>query len=447
MFRSASAGQPLRTWHCFAGTPPAPLERPPYDTAFGDDNHGYCLEPAFGHSVGWTVVASDGCAAITVGPVQTQEGAVLGLIRRWNERGRPDRHFGHTGDRLEAFGFEEARASRAVMDRESRQLFVAGHSWRSFPNAIGLTRIDARSGSADLGFGGDGVVQVSVGNHRGPFDVTEVDAIAWDPATRRLFLSFYATDVEEVEHSGVLCRNADGTVGSSFGPDGLFAVATMSPAAPFQHLAVDSSSRLVAAGTLRLKDGTALVVSRMRPDGEPDPDFGSDGKVFLKGLPGVRAASVQVDREDRILVVGDTQDPTSIRRELFALRLNPQGRVDPSFGAAGWFRGCFAGFGIQSSAASTAATLDSEGRLLVTGESDTFREPGWIGLLRLTPNGLRDTSFAGLGTARFDLHRHRHRIGSRSVTTDATGRILLAGLVQDLPQSDSEGLLLRAVDR
>jgi hypothetical protein len=99
----------------FAGTPPAPLERPPYDTAFGDDNHGYCLEPAFGRSAGWSAVASDESAAITVGPVQTQEGAVLGLIRRWNERGRPDRHFGHTGDRLEAFGFEEARASRAVM--------------------------------------------------------------------------------------------------------------------------------------------------------------------------------------------------------------------------------------------------------------------------------------------------------------------------------------------
>ena len=82
-----------------------------------------------------------------------------------------------------------------------------------------------------------------------------------------------------------------GTLDSKFGTGG-----QVVPALPgttldgVRALAIFRDGRIVAAGTLRLADGTTrLVAFRLLPTGEIDPSFGAGFGYVLAGPPGSRA--------------------------------------------------------------------------------------------------------------------------------------------------------------
>src|SRR6201999_751609 len=93
----------------------------------------------------------------------------------------------------------------------------------------------------------------------------------------------------------------------------------------------------VGAGNRVLAGGSAagqLVVVKMRASGSLDSTFGTRGQVVpaLPGtsLDGVRA--IQTFRDGRIVAAG-TLRLTDGTTRFVALRLLPSGEIDPSFGA------------------------------------------------------------------------------------------------------------------
>jgi len=91
--------------------------------------------------------------------------------------------------------------------------------------------------------------------------------------------------------------------------------------------------------------GYGLAVTRLLPDGRPDPDFGDAGMRALRVGPSLHPARVAVEPNGKIVVVGTSFASKSggpfegePGRPVVA-RLNPDGSLDRGFASGGVFRG------------------------------------------------------------------------------------------------------------
>jgi uncharacterized delta-60 repeat protein len=100
-----------------------------------------------------------------------------------------------------------------------------------------------------------------------------------------------------------------------------------------------SGRRLIAIG----QRSGRLAVTRLLPDGRPDPSFGDGGLRTLRlgnlFVPG----AVAIEPDGRILLAGVSHREKSLSRERMpgwatVVRLDPDGSLDPSFGEGGVFR-------------------------------------------------------------------------------------------------------------
>ena len=146
---------------------------------------------------------------------------------------------------------------------------------------------------------------------------------------------------------------------------------------------------LVAADATRNGTGVMLVL-RLTPDGKLDPAFGAGGRVDQLP-PGMTAASpvaIAVMADDRIVIAGAaTPGPGS---SFFAVaRLLPSGVPDPSWDGDGMTT---YQWGPSTAEYPTALAVDADGRVTVAGTQG-------IGTLvaRYLPNGAPDLSFAFAG--------------------------------------------------
>jgi len=115
-----------------------------------------------------------------------------------------------------------------------------------------------------------------------------------------------------------------------------------------------------------------LRVTRLRPSGDLDPGFGRAGTAGVR-LPlavGNHVSPVAADAQGRVLLAGflGRDDPFSGTKgpkhpSLAVARLLPDGRMDPSFGEGGWI---ITAVPEPLEVTSTAATLDPQGRLLLS---------------------------------------------------------------------------------
>jgi len=136
--------------------------------------------------------------------------------------------------------------------------------------------------------------------------------------------------VYEYPRSRVLLRAADGAPVPSFGSSGT--IQLPSRVRP-EALSFAKGGGALVVGSHDVSGGLEPgVVLRFRPNGKPDPEFGHDGRVVLRpgGGAEVRARALGAGARGRILVGG-------IAGRRFALtRLLPDGRPDPRFGSGGW---------------------------------------------------------------------------------------------------------------
>src|SRR3954471_20516738 len=96
--------------------------------------------------------------------------------------------------------------------------------------------------------------------------------------------------------------------------------------------------RIVAAGTLRLADGsTRFVTLRLLPSGEIDPSFGAGAGYVLSGPPGAQLAAMVMDRTGNIILGGAANGAPLV------IRLAGDGTPDPTFGAGGSVAGAALG--------------------------------------------------------------------------------------------------------
>jgi uncharacterized delta-60 repeat protein len=116
-------------------------------------------------------------------------------------------------------------------------------------------------------------------------------------------------------------------------------------------IAVDSQERIVLAGIARNTTSYDMGIARLLADGQPDPDFGSGGRVVVPFNRGDtnedHATSITVLPDDSLLIGGyangdlevPTQNPVTTLHDAFPVvaRLKENGEIDPFFANNGRF--------------------------------------------------------------------------------------------------------------
>jgi uncharacterized delta-60 repeat protein len=159
--------------------------------------------------------------------------------------------------------------------------------------------------------------------------------------------------------------------------------------------------------------------------GELDPSFGGGGWVRtleVRGsdnnyLPrGARAVAVQPD--GKVVAVGELHDGQS-NQYFGVFRYLPDGSLDPSFGAGGW-----TAVDIGSFEEARAVALQGDGKIVVAGET-TCRTGGCVAAMRFNPDGSLDGSFGAGGVVRKEFYLEPSSANDIAIQPD--GRIVLAG--------------------
>jgi uncharacterized delta-60 repeat protein len=274
-----------------------------------------------------------------------------------------------------------------------------------------------------------------------------------------IYISGHFTEVAGRVRPYIARLDKDGVLDETFGGDSVEIV----PNKAVRDMAIQRDGKVVIIGDFESVGGAARYkVARLKADGRLDLDYqvsGTQGWV----------AAVELDAEDRALIGGAFYGFNGDSSAINLVRLNQEGRLDTKFVGYGgnncnnivwdivrdseekiWISGDFTvvqgrkrmcvarldregvldpSFGaamedpLNMGPGGTVRTLavDSQGRALIPGDFQSFGSTPFKKIARLKPDGSLDPSFSSDGV-RYDLFGQ-----TLSLALDAEGRILLSG--------------------
>ena len=189
-----------------------------------------------------------------------------------------------------------------------------------------------------------------------------------------------------------------------------------------EDVAVQPDGRIVVAGSVI--DGRSnryLGALRHLPDGSLDGSFGSGGLSVADAGSFEEVRAVALQRDGKIVVAGETGCETA--RCFAAMRLNPDGSLDPGFGAGGIVR---VPFYLHAAWANDVA-IDGQGRIVMAGvrlRGGDAQDSATVCVIRLLPDGRPDPAFSRDGVALVD---HGYGNDSAEAVLLRGGKIVIAG--------------------
>jgi uncharacterized delta-60 repeat protein len=196
-------------------------------------------------------------------------------------------------------------------------------------------------------------------------------------------------------------------------------------------IVISGSSRNPGSNGVGIDHHTDLA--RYRPDGQPDPTFGTGGTLTLDAFVG---ADLAVQPDGRLLLVGtaDTTPPTvppGSVTELSVMRLEPDGTPDETFGDNGTVNvsvtGRSSATGDPGRDTGAALALQPDGRIVIAGA--TAGPNSNFAIARLLADGTLDPEFTDTGVMTIDFFGSTDLAESVAVTDD--GSIVVAGQARD----------------
>jgi uncharacterized delta-60 repeat protein len=301
-------------------------------------------------------------------------------LARYTRAGAPDVSFGRGGKVLTDIRGRSYDRAAAVAVQADGRIVVAGSSSAGGRGEVAIVRYTS-GGRLDPSFGRSGKVLSSFGGKRddGASDVAlqqdgRIVAAGWsgDPGQgrKRIALIRYLTS---------------GELDGSFGTGGKVLTSFSDQSDDGANaLAVQKNGKIVVAGWSNgdfdsgwSGEGFALV--RYTRGGKLDATFGTGGKVLI--VPGTAsvAQAVVVQRDGKIVAVGDNGKRAHPSRDFVLVRYTTSGDPDASFGRGGKV---LTDLGGGSSDGAAAVALQRDGRILAAGSSSAKR--GDFALARYT---------------------------------------------------------------
>ncbi len=273
-------------------------------------------------------------------------GQSQGVVERLNADGSIDTSFGVRGQVLTVAGHNDAYFS-IVLQPDGHFIVVGSTASDTSRTAFLIQRFDA-AGKVDASYGKGGRTVTDFGGQAGAYAATLSSTggiVAGGTSDGQFAFAAYTS-------SGNLDR--------SFGQGGRQLLSMSISSDAIGAITTTSNGKIIAAGA----SGTHVVLLRLTASGEADPSFDVDGFVTVAGLaarqtPGTidHAEGLAVDASGRILVAGQTS-----AGHFGIERLNPDGKVDATFGTAGIATANFGGIDHADS-----ILLGDNGQLIVLG--------------------------------------------------------------------------------
>jgi uncharacterized delta-60 repeat protein len=259
---------------------------------------------------------------------------------------------------------------------------VAGLSL-TMASTCALEQAHAAPGDLDPSFGRGGLVRTELGSPNG------ASAIGLQPDGRIVVVGERSDST-----LGVARYTADGHLDPSFADGGI----GRAPNFQLSHQLVTRNLSIGNDGSVNVLSGGLVgqglprwqgwSVSRWQAGGAPDQDFGSDG---VAPLPLDAAMAISSDPQGGLVVAGDEDDTFAV------VRLEVDGSIDPGFGDGGVAQ---IDFGREYSLATDIVALP-DGRFLVVGLSRLPGSGDALAAVRLLPDGGLDPSFGDGETTEF----------------------------------------------
>jgi uncharacterized delta-60 repeat protein len=196
-----------------------------------------------------------------------------------------------------------------------------------------------------------------------------------------------------------------------------------------QAVAVQADGKIVVVGTTIQPGprGTDFAVARRNADASPDTSFGANGNVALDfGSFNDFASCVAVQSDGKILVAGSSIRSDAAVNDFAVARLNGDGSLDTSFGSDGIVTISFA---FQSGSSSVKGlTVQSDGRIVLAGVSQQVTGTDFAVARLNGADGSLDTSFDGDGKVTIDFGSSSEITTGVALQTD--GKIVVVGTSQ-----------------
>jgi|GEM_PF-5102751 len=303
-----------------------------------------------------------------------------------------------------------------AIDRHGR-IVVAGFSV-SFPRSLPEVARFQPDGSVDRSFGSDGVLAAHWCKDPRGFisSAASISGVAVDSADRIVLVGRATvsppTVSPRVAEMCVVRLLSNGEPDPSFGQDGTL---TLTGAGEATGVAIDHQGRILISGS----DG--LTAIRLTDSGALDPTFGEGGIASLHLGQESEARSIAVDSSGRVVLAGTTT--TAGGSQVAAARFDADGRPDPSFAGIGYET--LGPSGPPRRNVATGVVLDRLGRLVLSvTEGAEGNETALAG--RLLPNGALDASFGDRGRV---LLSPLGVAVANGIAVDQAGRVLVSGSV------------------
>ena len=224
-------------------------------------------------------------------------------------------------------------------------------------------------------------------------------------------------------NTSIIRYNPDGSLDASFGNGGIVALATTSAKLNGIHnasVAIQTDGKIVIATNTTTYtyhpatkksaasytiNSSSMAILRLNPNGSLDTSFGNGGESVISIPNAFEVTSgVAILPSGQIVVAGTDLNGEYAGPEFVVARLTSSGTLDMAFGPNGQGYNDLAVSPTSSTPTNgvDALGVDGSGNILVGGYVRTSVAPyKWYRVVRYTPGGLIDTTFANQGV--FDL--------------------------------------------
>lgn len=245
----------------------------------------------------------------------------------------------------------------------------------------------AKPGALDLGFGQAGRVITSMAGSRG-----RASGMALQNDGKILVAGAFSSGNNY--DFALLRYQKDGTLDGSFGTQGMVTTPLGTLQDYGRSVVVQGDGKIVVAGDSFNGTNSDFALVRYEADGRLDASFGNGGKVItgIRNNSGEIGRSVALQRDGKILIAGYTDNGT-VNQDIALVRYGANGALDPTFGNGGKVTTDISGKDDYG----TSAAVQSDGKILVAGYSDTNDGTTDFLLMRYLADGTLDTSFGNGG--------------------------------------------------
>ncbi|MCP4963953.1 MAG: hypothetical protein GY926_01825, partial [bacterium] len=370
------------------------------DTAFDTDgivttDMASGTADAFAHSV---TVQSDGKILIAGYGLNGGGDNDFALVR-YNSNGGLDTTFNTTGKVSTPIGTNTEDQAYSVTLQDDGKILVAGYSHNGIDNDLALVRYNS-DGSLDVDFDGDtgtgnGIVTTDIGSAENyGYSVT----VQSDGKILVAGSHFNGTDydfaVVRYNSDGTLDVDFDGDTGTGNGivtTDIGVAVGTTDDEDHGRSITLQSDGKILVAGWSDKAGGRDFALVRYNTDGTLDTSFDTDGIVTTDVAPGnadAYAYDVTVQSDGKILVTGYGNAGAG-NQEFMLVRYDSDGSRDTGFGSNGVVNNKVLGGADYA----YSAAVQSDGKILVVGNDSNDFE-----LRRYNSDGTLDTTYGTYGS-------------------------------------------------